>query len=318
MPQQVTAPVRQALEADLKLFSRLVTLELAPGGSPPLEGLTGSSDQHVTAWAERLTAGTADAASLLQHWQRHGSGVLARYRAFAWHEGDLRGIAHYDSAGLDSLLGVERQLGRLRSAVRSWLDGRPRSDVLLYGPRGSGKSTAARGLLSEYATAGLRMVEVNPLDLADLPELLARLERSKQPFVIFVDDLGFERGDTSYRQLKNLLDGTLRAAPRNVMLIATTNRRNLIRQGFADRPDPLDDDVHAWDTQHEQLALVDRFSQVITFPPADQRRYVELVEGLARTEGKWREDLARQAVRFADRGNGYSGRTARQFVDTLT
>lgn len=315
---RVTDTVRAALEADLEMLGRVARLQLTPPDGPRLDGLTGEAEPHVAAWSAKLTDGSADAASLLQHWQRYGRGVLARFRAFAWTSGELQGIEKFDSAGLEGLLGLERQLGRLRSAVRAWLDGRPRSDVLLYGPRGSGKSTAARGLLREFADSGLRMVEVNPGDLADLPALLSRLESSPHPFVIFVDDLGFERGDTSYRQLKTLLDGTLRAAPRNVMLIATTNRRNLIRQGFADRPDPLDEDVHAWDTQHEQLALVDRFSQVITFPPADQRRFVELVEGLARAEGKWREDIARQAIRFADRGNGYSGRTARQFVDTLS
>ena len=101
------------------------------------------------------------------------------------------------------------------------------------------------------------------------------------------------------------------------MLYATSNRRHLVRESHGDRPDPLDDDVHAWDTQHERLALSDRFGLAITFPDASQRRYLEIVRGLVVDLAIDVTDLDDRAIRFAEWGNGYSGRTAEQFVRSL-
>jgi len=112
-----------------------------------------------------------------------------------------------------------------------------------------------------------------------------------------------------------LLEGGLRGLPPRSLVVATSNRRHLVRERFRDRPDPLDDDVHAWDTHHERLALADRFGLVLTFPHVDRARYLTLVATLAEAEDielgdAWEAD----AVRFAERGNGYAGRTARQYV----
>jgi len=110
----------------------------------------------------------------------------------------------------------------------------------------------------------------------------------------------------------------LAGRPDNVALYATSNRRHLLKERFRDRPDPLDDDVHRWDSQHEKLALADRFGLTITFPDAGQRRYLELVRGLARRRGLEQPALEEAAIRFAEWGNGYSGRTAAQFIASLS
>ncbi len=151
----------------------------------------------------------------------------------------------------------------------------------------------------------------------DLPVLLERLRHRPQAFVLYVDDLSFDGDDPAYRPLKSLLEGGLASRPTNVAVYATTNRRHLLPERFSSRPSPEDEDVSRWDTQHERLALADRFGLVITFPDATQRRYLELVRGLSQLHGVAEEVEQEAALRFAEWGNGYSGRTARQFVDSL-
>ena len=236
-----------------------------------------------------------------------GSGVVSGLR-----EALLTASAH-----LEELVGLDEQLARLTANTEALLAGRGAQNALLYGPRGSGKSTAVRGLLERYAAAGLRLVELPLEEVGDLAELLSSLAGRPQAFVLFVDDLSFEDGDSGYRPLRTLLEGGLAGRPPNIALYATSNRRHLLKERFSQRPDPLDDDVHRWDTQHERLALADRFGLVITFPDAGQRRYLEVVRGLARHRGLEHRELDEAAIRFAEWGNGYSGRTAAQFIESL-
>lgn len=258
--------------------------------------------------------------ALLDRYREAGTGAAARYTALTWDGERLRGVASPAVTDASELIGLDVQLTKLFANTEAFLAGRPAHDTLLYGPRGSGKSTAIRGLLKPFAPRGLRLVEVASTELAELPAVLEAVRHRPQRFVLFVDDLSFDADDARYRPLKSLLEGGLRARPENVVLYATSNRRHLVKERFADRPDPLDDDVHAWDTQNEKLALADRFGLALTFPNASQRRYLDIVTALAANAGlsaAASDGLAQRAVRYADWGNGYSGRTARQFVDTL-
>ncbi len=112
-------------------------------------------------------------------------------------------------------------------------------------------------------------------------------------------------------------EGSLSGGPDNALVYATSHCRHLVGKRFSERPEPHSDDPHPWDTQHERLALADRFGLVITFPDATQRRYLEIVRNLAERDGVTDADLDAKAVRFAEWGNGYSGRTAQQFVEAL-
>ena len=257
---------------------------------------------------------------LLTHYARHGAGLLARYEAFRWTDKHLEGVAHPAQGGAQ-LVGLERPLEQLAQNTEAFLARQPAQHALLYGPRGSGKSTAVKRLLPRYAEDGLRLVELPAAHLSDLLNVIEPLRGRPHRYVLFVDDLSFAAEDAGYAPLKTLLEGSLTERPENVLVYATSNRRHLVSERFSDRPNPLNDpsndDVHAWDTQHERLALADRFGLTLTFPSATQSRYLDIVRGLAAQRGLGADDLDARAVRFAEWGNGYSGRTAQQFVDAL-
>jgi predicted AAA+ superfamily ATPase len=177
-----------------------------------------------------------------------------------------------------------------------------------------------KSLLNEYSNRSLRLLEVTKSDLKDLPEIVEHLRGVSQKFIIFVDDLSFEEDDDAFKALKVVLEGNLTARPQNVVVYATSNRRHLIREFFVDRPTPKDnEEIHAWDTMQEKLSFSDRFGLTLTFEPADQKTFLKIVKHLvAQAEiNITQEDLEYQALQWATRHNGRSGRTARQFVDFL-
>ncbi len=314
----------RALRLDLERLSRLAASDwqqlAAARSAQPLPQLSGLAEQVpplVAELAEQLRTGAAATDWLNATYERQGQGRLAAGLAWQFSGSGLELIERPARDEFAALHGLDDQLAQLKQAVGPWLEGRPSLNVLLYGPRGSGKSTAARALLRAFSDRGLRLIQVPPRELGHLPALLDELAHSPLKFVLFVDDLSFGRHDSEWRQFKSLLDGTLQEQPGNVMFLATSNRRQLLAQRFGDRPDPLNEDVHAWDTQDEQLAFSDRFGLVITFPAADQRRYLAIVGQLARERGLDGGELSGAALLFARRGNGMSGRTARHFVDSL-
>lgn len=316
--------LRQALELDLQRLSRLASVrwqQLAASQLgqqlPALTGLARDVKPVVSELAAKLADGSVTASYLLTVYAAQGQGWLARSEAWRWRSGWLEAIADPAREDFAGLYGLEKQTGQLRQATERWLAGGSGLNTLLYGPRGSGKSTAARSLLTQYSGQGLRMIEAAPRELERLPELLERLRGSPLKFVLFVDDLSFGADASAWQQLKTLLEGTLQAIPSNLLVLATTNRRRLVSQRFSDRPDPLDDDANAWDTLDEKMALADRFGLVISFPTADQRRYLQIVGELARARGLDLRELEADALLFARRGNGMSGRTARHFIDSL-
>jgi uncharacterized protein len=266
-----------------------------------------------TNWAEALEA-------LAQHYREAGVGLFASARAFRWQAGKLWCITHPDPVRLDQLVGYETQRDQLLQNTEALLVGYPALHVLLYGSRGSGKSSLVKSLLHRYGDRGLRLIEVAKSDLKDLTIIVEQLRVVPQKFIIFVDDLSFEEDDDAFKALKVVLEGNLTARPQNVVVYATSNRRHLIREFFADRPRPNDaDEVHAWDTVQEKLSFGDRFGLTLTFEPADQKTYLAIAHHLAQLANipLSASEIERRALQWATRHNGRSGRTARQFVDFL-
>jgi predicted AAA+ superfamily ATPase len=268
----------------------------------------------------QATDWTTQVAELAEHYQRQGYGIFAQYPAFRWQAGGLNGIAKPDPIQVEQLLGYEDQKQALIQNTEVFLKGYPALNVLLYGSRGSGKSSLVKGLLAQYHGQGLRLVEVNKSEMQALPHILDLLRDLGLKFVIFVDDLSFEEDDEAFKSLKVVLEGSLTAKAQNVIVYATSNRRHLIREFFDERPRPSQgEEVHAWDTMQEKLSFSDRFGLTLTFEPANQATYLNIVQGLAQQAGLNIdiETLDFRAKQWATRHNGRSGRTARQFIDFL-
>lgn len=265
---------------------------------------------------------------LATYYRRCGTGLFAEYQALRWHSGEFIGIPHPDPIKLNELVGYESQKETLLKNTEFLLSGQIALNVLLYGSRGTGKSSLVKALLNErdnyqeenFANRGLRLIEVTKSELKDLPLIVGKLREASQKFIIFVDDLSFEEDDDAFKALKVVLEGTLTSRSPNIVVYATSNRRHLIREFFADRPAPREnDEVHAWDTMQEKLSFSDRFGLTLTFAPADQNTYLEIVRHLANQAeiAIAQEELEYKALQWATRHNGRSGRAARQFIDYL-
>jgi len=239
--------------------------------------------------------------------------------AFRWRAHQLEAIEFAAGFELDALIGVERSVARLRANIDAFTQGRAALDMLLYGERGTGKSSAVRGLLHEFGSRGFRLVEIQRDAFAELPDIFAQLRPREQRFGLFCDDLSFEAGDGSYRELKAVLDGGIEARPDNVILIATSNRRLLIPELVSDNVEAyLDEhnDLHPGETAEEKLSLSDRFGLLIPFFAFDQETYLRIVDHYAAEfrldETLSRDEIHSRALRFATQRAGRSGRTARQ------
>ena len=251
---------------------------------------------------------------------------LERHLAFRWlaseGAGRLVPIASPQLFDLGDLIGIERPVSRLVANTERFLAGHPAQHVLLYGERGTGKSSAVRGLLQRFGARGLRLVEIRKADLIDLAALGEALRPARQRFLLFCDDLSFGADEAAYRDLKAALDGRLVALPENCRVVATSNRRQLLAQTLGDnRGASLDasGELHVGESLDEKLALADRFGLSLGFYPFDQPTYLRIVDHYAQRAGLRcpRPELHRRALRWAlDRSNR-SGRSARQFTDEL-
>ena len=289
-----------------------------PWTDPDLE----TEDSYRGALARKLAAADdwgACTELLTDFYARYGAGAFGCYRAFRWREGGLHPVPNPDSVRLAQLVGYENDRKPLLENTERFLAGLPAHHALLYGLPGTGKSSTVKAVANEYSDYGLRLVEVAKEDLGDLPQVLDKLRNRGPRFVLFVDDLSFEEHEVEYKSLKALLEGSIEEPPENVRLYATSNRRNIIRESFADREGNGSDDVHARDTMQEKLSLVARFGLRITFPTPDQKQYLEIVRGLIRERGVQVSEtaLVEQALLWDRWHAGRSGRTARQFVDEL-
>ncbi|MEN8184698.1 MAG: ATP-binding protein [Myxococcota bacterium] len=269
---------------------------------------------------------------LAEHWLRSQLPEPADPRrfeevlAFRWEArhgpGHLVAIPEPALFDLDDLRGVALPLERLVANTEQFLEGLPSNHVLLFGERGTGKSSAVRGLLGRFGSRGLRIVEVHKDDLLHLPDVLDQLRPAPQRFLIYCDDLSFDAGETRYRELKAALEGSLAAPPANVLIVATSNRRHLLPERMEEnlqaRLTP-EGELRMGEALDEKLALSDRFGLVLGFFGFDQDTYLSIVEHYAKQAGLRldSETLRAEALRFALERSTRSGRTARQFVDDL-
>ncbi|MGG7179067.1 ATP-binding protein [Clostridium paraputrificum] len=257
---------------------------------------------------------------LIEFHQENGTGRCAAYRAFVWErydnqdEGSLREVVEPDPVRLSDLVGYELQKEEIISNTKHFLNGLPANNLLLYGSRGTGKSSTVKAILNEYHSEGLRLIEVDKEQLRDFTRIIRLLKDKKQKFIIFVDDLVFDDNEDSYSALKTILEGRIENRPSNILIYATTNRRHLIQEKFSDR-----DDVNSKDTMEEKLSLADRFGITISFFTPNQKEFLQIVDGIVETRGIEidKDTLHREALKWEKWHNGRSPRSATQFIDWL-
>lgn len=232
--------------------------------------------------------------------------------------------AEVDSIALDDLLQIDRQKAALDQNIRQFLAELPANNVLLWGSRGTGKSSLVHALLNAYRNDGLRLVEVDKHQLHDLPELVEQLRDQAYRFLVFCDDLSFEAGDPGYKALKSALEGSVFTTSSNVLIVATSNRRHLLPEYLTDNNDARLDaegELHQGEVVEEKISLSDRFGLWLSFYPFKQdayldvaRHWVDKLSSQYGVAGGFTEEARAHALRFALARGVRSGRTAQHFA----
>jgi hypothetical protein len=245
-----------------------------------------------------------------------------QFIAFRWqrenHSGYLAEVAYPDLPDDHDLLGIDEALTRLKRNTAQFVGGLPANNVLLWGARGNGKSSAIKCLLNIFGRDGLRLVEVQKEDLFQLPQITTCLREMPFRFILFCDDLSFTEEEVNYRELKALLEGGVEARAQNILVYATSNRRHLLPESHHDNLGDLE--LHPEDSIAEKLSLSDRFGITIGFYPMRQGTYLDICRHLSRQRDLSIDipQLEKAALQWAMLRGARSGRVARQFIDDLT
>ena len=239
--------------------------------------------------------------------------------AYRWRRpGYLQPVPHPRLIAPEALLGIDRQKALLSRNTAQFVRKLPANNALLWGARGTGKSSLIRAMLQAFAGQGLRLIEVERRDLVDLPDIVEPLHARPERFIIFADDLSFEADDASYKALKAVLDGSVAAAPDNVLIYATSNRRHLLPeyQGENQQARNVDGEIHPGEAVEEKISLSERFGLWLSFHPFGQDDYLAVVfDTLRRMQLPFDEAAVRaEALRFALARGSRSGRVAVQFA----
>ena len=246
-------------------------------------------------------------------WRRRNNGATGG-------QSYLQPVLHVARIALDDLHKIGPQKAQIEQNTRQFVAGRPANNVLLTGARGTGKSSLIKACLNQFADQGLRLIEVDKADLAELPDIVDLVAGRPERFVIFCDDLSFEEGESGYKALKVALDGSVAAQSDNVLIYATSNRRHLMPERMSDNASYTHDedgDLHPGETVEEKISLSERFGLWLSFYPFKQDDYLDIVAHWLATFGctpAQIEAARADALRWALQRGSRSGRVAWQFA----
>jgi predicted AAA+ superfamily ATPase len=231
----------------------------------------------------------------------------------------LQEVKHLSQIRLQDLQCLDRQKDIITQNTRQFLHGLPANNVLLWGPRGTGKSSLIKAILNEYSDDGLRLIEVERQHLVDLPDIAELLYQQKGRFIIYCDDLSFESNDASYKALKVILDGSVSDTPDNILIYATSNRRHLMPEYMSENQQSqmIEGELHMSEAIEEKISLSERFGVWLSFHPFNQTQYLSIVDHWVQklnANNKDTEVMQKAALKWALEHGSRSGRVAWQFA----
>ena len=251
--------------------------------------------------------------------------LLDQYSAFRWQVRfgmpKLVPVRHPDLTNISDLIGINQEINTLDRNTRQLLCGLPANHVLLWGDRGTGKSSLVKAIFNRYEGQGLRLIEVNKDGLIYLQELTELIWNRRESYVLFCDDLSFDDQEAEYRELKAMLEGSISAKPDNVLIYATSNRRHLMPRQIVENKFPAtdQDELYPRETTEEKVSLSDRFGLRIAFQRISKKTYLDIVSHYAqqRVLPISDDELEQEAIEWEASSSGRSGRVARQLIDDL-
>lgn len=234
-------------------------------------------------------------------------------------QGELQAVKHPHHIALSDLQNVETQKQLIVNNTVQFLRGYPANNVLLWGSRGTGKSSLIKAVLNEYHHEGLRFIEIEKHDLIDLPIIVEQISNETYRFILFCDDLSFEAEDASYKALKSVLDGSISAPPNNVLIYATSNRRHLLPEYLKENQESrlVEGEIHHSDAVEEKISLSERFGLWVSFYPFSQTHYLAIAKHWIKAMGLNEfdeQEMQTAALQWALQRGSRSGRCAWQFA----
>ncbi|MBE5745162.1 MAG: ATP-binding protein [Clostridiales bacterium] len=248
---------------------------------------------------------------------KHGYGIFSSHGMFRLSDDkEIEPIVSADTTTIDKFIGYEEERNKVIENTRMFIEGRPAANTLLCGDAGTGKSSTVKAIANAFFDEGVRLIELRKDQLSSLPYVMAKISGNPLKFIIFIDDLSFNKSDDHFSMLKAALEGSASAKAENAVIYATSNRRHIIKESFGDREG---DDVHRNDTLQETLSLSERFGLVVLFSKPNKALYLQIVRALAEKAGIQMPvaDLEIKAEAFALRKGNRSARCAEQFIDSL-
>lgn len=242
--------------------------------------------------------------------------------AFRWRKqarhGYLQPVYQPHRISLEDLHNIGPQKAEIERNTRQFAEGRLANNVLLTGARGTGKSSLVKAAWLAFAAQGLKLIEVDKQDLTDLPDIVDLVSQRQERFILFCDDLSFEEGESSYKALKTVLDGSIAAPSANVLIYATSNRRHLLPEYYHENAATryVGEEIHPNEAVEEKIALSERFGLWLSFYPFDQNQYLAAARHWLSCFGlhDWNEAIEREALQWAQTRGARSGRVAWQFA----
>ncbi len=308
--REIPESVEKNLSEELKLFSLLSELTA--------EGLFEDSgyEGYIPVFENEKTDFTAFYKERAEKVDSLGYGIFASKAMFKIEDDEIVPVDSADDISLSSFVGYERERETVKENTRALLEGRDAANVLLCGDAGTGKSSTVKALVNHYFSEGLRLIEIRKDQLFSLSKIMGRIENNPLKFIIFIDDLSFNKNDDCFSMLKAALEGSASAKAKNALIYATSNRRHIVKESFADRGG---DDIHRNDTMQELLSLSDRFGLTVYFQKPNKILYLDIVHALAKRKGIALEEneLDIKAEAFALSKGSRSPRVAEQFIKTL-